>query len=376
MTGLQPAYQHNGETISADAFYAIACDPRRNVAVEACAGAGKTWMLVSRIVRALLDSVDAKTGQLTVQPHEILAITFTKRAASEMRERLYQWLAEFAVADADALAQALKIRGFIDKKGPQPSSVVLKQLLNLYQSILTTGRQVQIRTFHGWFAALLRSAPLAVLQQLELPPSYELLEDDAKAKALVWRRFYAALAAAPERKADFEAVVFEYGRFQCEKALAVALDKRIEFNLADAQGVVEASVLHFSEQFPAFAGLGVPDEIVTAHAANSQLLQNAAKALGRASAPTFAAKGVELEQALAAGDMEAAFAALLTKEGTPRKFSEKMAGINTIRAAQDLVLNVVAARHQHDAWAYQAHGAPGPPADCRIWCAQTRTRLG
>ena len=33
----------------------VACDPRRSVVVEACAGAGKTWMLVSRILRALLD---------------------------------------------------------------------------------------------------------------------------------------------------------------------------------------------------------------------------------------------------------------------------------------------------------------------------------
>ncbi|MGH8035955.1 MAG: hypothetical protein ACREO9_12065, partial [Lysobacterales bacterium] len=50
------AYECNGEPVSADAFYAIACDPRRSVAVEACAGAGKTWMLVSRILRALLDA--------------------------------------------------------------------------------------------------------------------------------------------------------------------------------------------------------------------------------------------------------------------------------------------------------------------------------
>ena len=68
------AYEHNHATVSREAFYAIACDPRRSVAVEACAGAGKTWMLVSRIVRALLDGCPA---------HEILAITFTKKAAGE-----------------------------------------------------------------------------------------------------------------------------------------------------------------------------------------------------------------------------------------------------------------------------------------------------
>ena len=42
----QAAYEHNGRPVSREAFYAIACDPARSVAVEACAGAGKTWMLV------------------------------------------------------------------------------------------------------------------------------------------------------------------------------------------------------------------------------------------------------------------------------------------------------------------------------------------
>src|SRR5688500_12985672 len=77
------AYEHNGARVSRDRFYAIACDPRRSVAVEACAGAGKTWMLVSRILRALLAGA---------KPHEILAITFTKKAAGEMRQRLHEWL--------------------------------------------------------------------------------------------------------------------------------------------------------------------------------------------------------------------------------------------------------------------------------------------
>ena len=70
----QAAYEHNGQPVTAEAFYAIACDPRRSVAVEACAGAGKTWMLVSRMVRALLE------GDGQVHAHEILAITFTKKS--------------------------------------------------------------------------------------------------------------------------------------------------------------------------------------------------------------------------------------------------------------------------------------------------------
>lgn len=350
------AYECNGEPLSADAFYAIACDPRRSVAVEACAGAGKTWMLVSRIVRALLDGATAAPGQ-QVLPHEILAITFTKKAAGEMRERLDDWLKAFAHADDETLQRELEMRGvrvdFSSQKGLKAAQNVREQLSNLYRSILASGRSVQIRTFHSWFAALLRSAPVAVLQRLELPVNYELLEDDAPARALVWRRFYAAVAVDASLKADFEAVVLAYGRFQADKALQAALDKRTEFTLADEKGVIDASVQAFSAQFTEFGGLDEPEELLSTNRFHRQTLRDAAIALGRASAPTFSAKGVELEQALTAGDFPAAIAALLTEKGTPRKFGEKIVGIEQVRIAQDLVLRVVAARQQHDAWLYQ-----------------------
>ena len=247
------AYECNGQPVSAEAFYAIACDPRRSVAVEACAGAGKTWMLVSRILRALLES----DGD--VQPHEILAITFTKKAAGEMRERLYDWLEQFALADDETLRRELVLRGVSSQNSSQSSPELRNKLSNLYQRVLESGRTVQIRTFHSWFAALLRSAPLSTLQGLDLPVHYELLEDDTRAKALIWRRFYAALVAQPALKADFEAVVLAHGRFQADKALQGALDKRTEFALADAAGVVEDSVQHFSQLMPQLAGLESPE---------------------------------------------------------------------------------------------------------------------
>jgi ATP-dependent helicase/nuclease subunit A len=338
----QAAYEHNGKTVSAEDFYAIACDPQRSVAVEACAGAGKTWMLVSRIVRALLAGA---------QPQEILAITFTKRAAGEMRERLYEWLEQFAHADNATLLHELAIRGFsLPQQSPDQGPT---QLANLYQQVLATGRAVQIRTFHSWFAALLRSAPIALLQQRGLPLNYELLEDDGPAKVLVWRRFYAALLDQPQLKADFEAVVLLHGRFQTDKALHTALDKRTEFVLADAAGVVDNAVQHFAIQFAEFAGLDQPEAWLASDPLHAQTLSAAAQALGRASAPSFSAAGVALERALTEGDLAAVFAALLTEKGTARKFSEKIVGIETVRQAQDLVLQVQAARQQHDAWLYQ-----------------------
>ncbi|HSV55170.1 MAG TPA: 3'-5' exonuclease, partial [Burkholderiaceae bacterium] len=222
----------------------------------------------------------------------------------------------------------------------------------LYQAVLDAGRPVQIRTFHSWFAALLRTAPVSVLQQLGLPTNYELLEDDSEAVAQVWRRFYSALLAQPELRRDFTEIVATHGRFQTHKALEAALSKRVEFTLADAHGVVDASIKTFDAQFPDFAGAALPEDALTQERGRALLLA-AAAALGRASAPTFSAKGVELEQAVSAGDMQAALSALLTQKGEPRKFSDKVAGIASVRAAQELALRVLAAREQHAAWLHQ-----------------------
>ena len=335
-----PAYRNNGTAVTRADFYSVACDPRRSVAVEACAGAGKTWMLVSRIVRALLEGA---------QPQEILAITFTKKAAGEMRQRLQEWLAEFVHATPQQLEAELLARGLNPQRAKE-GGVLLQQL---YPALLACDRSVQIRTFHSWFAALLRAAPMGVTQALGLPLQHELLEDDAPAVAQVWRPFYAALVADAQGRADYEAVVAVHGRFRAQKALASALQKRVEFALADARGVVDASVLRFGEQFPEFGELDSPEDALLQPGPGRSILYEAAKALGGAKAPTFSAKGVDLEQALSAGDAAGVLAALLTQKGEPRKFGEKIVGIELIRQAQQLGSSVAQARYQFDAWLYQ-----------------------
>ncbi|MDP2018858.1 exodeoxyribonuclease V subunit beta [Hydrogenophaga sp.] len=331
------AYRINGEPVSREAFYALACDPARSIAVEACAGAGKTWMLVSRILRALLDGCP---------PQDILAITFTKKAAGEMRKRLGEELRRWAdLSDAD-LVEVLLQRGLsrADAERRVPAA------RSLHARVTALGRPVQVRTFHSWFAALLRGAPLSVLQELQLPVQYELLEDDTQAVEHVWPRFYGALAASAPDRQDFVDAVGTHGRFQTQQALRKALQKRVEFALADAAGVVQSSVDAMAEQFPEFAGFDDPLQWLVEHAPTRSQLSGAAIALGRASAVTFSAKGVELEKAITGLNGAAVVEALLTQKNEPRKFSDKIAGIEQVRAAQDIAVRVLAACSQHQAW--------------------------
>ncbi|MFY8102807.1 MAG: UvrD-helicase domain-containing protein [Ramlibacter sp.] len=331
------AYEMNGQRVSREAFYAAACDPRRSVAVEACAGAGKTWILVSRILRGLLEGTT---------PHQILAITFTKKAAGEMRERLQQWLQAYARADDATLLRELAARGV----APDAAHALVQPLRGLYGQLLSAGRPVQIRTFHSWFAALLKTAPLLTLERLGLPARHELLENDKDAIAQVWRRFHDAVLRDPQARADYEACIAAHGRSQTLKALGAALEKRVEFTLADREGVVQRSVQAWHEAYPEFAGPQDLQSLILQPGIVRTCLSDAARWLGQAKQPSFAACGSQLEQALGVGDWDAALLALLTKEMAPRKFNDTLAGIADIRQAQALAQRLAAVRHQDEAW--------------------------
>ena len=338
----QAAYRINGELASREAFYAVACEPARSVAVEACAGAGKTWMLVSRILRALLDGT---------APQDILAITFTKKAAGEMRERLLKWLIEFAEKPEAELAQELRLRGMDTAQ----ASARAADLRGLHQRLTALGRPVQIRTFHSWFAALLRTAPLAVLHDLGLPAQYELLEDDTEAVQRTWPRFYAAVAASPALRQDFMDSVALHGRFQTGEALKNALKKRVEFALADASGVVEASVQTFGALYPHWSALATPEEALM-HGAARQKWLVWAKALGAETNKTPQKAGAAVVDAFALPDEPALMPQRLAQlrkaflVADEDRLTHHLTKYPAAQEAEAELKDLCAAARQHGAW--------------------------
>ena len=78
-----------------------AVDPRRNVVLEASAGTGKTSVLVARYLNLLRAGVD---------PLNVLAITFTRQAAAEMRERIVRELKQDALRSRAGEARWRELR--------------------------------------------------------------------------------------------------------------------------------------------------------------------------------------------------------------------------------------------------------------------------
>ncbi len=191
----------------------IALDPQNSVVVEACAGSGKTWLLVSRIVRLLLDGV---------KPGEILAITFTRKAAQEMQARLHEWLHLLAVQDDDTVRQFLKERALDDI-----DDVLLEKACGLYRDALLAQPAITISTFHGWFMQIIQRAPL----NAGVPIGMQLLERTSALRDEAWQAFADSLRAAPDDKtAQFMQWLFtEYGLYNSRALLENFVHKRAEW---------------------------------------------------------------------------------------------------------------------------------------------------
>jgi len=113
--------------------------PDRSVIVQAPAGSGKTTLLVERFL-TLLETVEA--------PEEILAITFTRKAAAEMKQRILRVLeADFSSSaphEQDLLACAQRLRDRVAD-----------------WDLLANPQRLMIRTIDSFSHYLARSMPVA-----------------------------------------------------------------------------------------------------------------------------------------------------------------------------------------------------------------------
>lgn len=137
-----------------------AADPKASTWLSANAGSGKTRVLTDRVARLLLDGVD---------PQNILCLTYTKAAASEMQNRLFKRLGKWAMMSDTDLKKDLLELGSQDTI----SNETLSQARTLFARAIETPGGLKIQTIHSFCSSILRRFPL----EARVSPQFSVLED-------------------------------------------------------------------------------------------------------------------------------------------------------------------------------------------------------
>ena len=139
-----------------------AADPNLSTWLSANAGSGKTRVLTDRVARLLLEGT---------RPENILCLTYTKAAASEMQNRLFKRLGEWAMMPSEDLRKQLIEMG----AATHVDANDIANARTLFASAIETPGGLKIQTIHSFCAGILRRFPL----EAGVSPQFKEMEDRA-----------------------------------------------------------------------------------------------------------------------------------------------------------------------------------------------------
>lgn len=145
-----------------------ASDPAVSAWVSANAGAGKTHVLAQRVIRLLLGGTD---------PAKILCLTFTKAAAANMANRIFDALGKWIRFSDAELDRAIASTG-----ARAGGATQRERARRLFASALETPGGLKVQTIHGFCTRLLQQFPFeanvaARFRVLEEAEQKQMLED-------------------------------------------------------------------------------------------------------------------------------------------------------------------------------------------------------
>ena len=191
----------------------LATDPAHNATVSASAGSGKTWLLVTRIIRLLIEGNPAG---------HILALTFTRKAATEMNMRLSERLLGLATAD-DRDLDAL-----LEQIGLTAEPTLRRRARRLYEELLSSDYPIRIQTFHSFCQDILSRFAM----EADVPPGFQLIEDTSLIAQQAWEKLIDIATHYPDGSISDHLdtlMAFTNGPFNANAALMRMLDHRTDW---------------------------------------------------------------------------------------------------------------------------------------------------
>jgi ATP-dependent helicase/nuclease subunit A len=143
-----------------------ASDPAVSAWVAANAGSGKTHVLAQRVIRLLLDGID---------PAKILCITFTKAAAANMSNRVFDELRRWTALDDGALDAAIE-----RISRAKPNAIRRGRARRLFATALDTPGGLKVQTIHAFCTRLLHQFPF----EANVAARFDVLDEATEAKLL------------------------------------------------------------------------------------------------------------------------------------------------------------------------------------------------
>ena len=277
-----------------------AVETRGKVIVSASAGSGKTFVMIERLVALILDGTPVR---------EVLAVTFTNKAAAQMRERLRSALLARLSQGADEKTRERLKQNLTDLPLADISTIHAFCARLVRTHFYAVGADPAFRIISPEDAEGRALSARALNEAFER--EYETGSEDFKRLLSVYfrkkkdahlRDIVLALVEKAREHADYRGILFEVGRTDDFNAVCDYLEQDLRDRLEEAAGIAESCAAYF-QGIGAKQGAKVSGETVAAARALLQckglfsLREGAAQMPAISNSPPVTrAQGEELKQ--------------------------------------------------------------------------------
>ncbi len=168
---------------------ARALEPNKSFIVSAPAGSGKTGLLTQRVLKLLLSCNN---------PEEVLSITFTRKAAKEMHQRIIGSIRKAADSPSEK-----SFTSEHEKLTHSLATKVLERDKELSWNLLLIPNRLRVQTIDGFCQSLLKQLPIDQHLSNELQPS----DNPGSLYADTVREFFKSMTGNSPYREDFDNLI-------------------------------------------------------------------------------------------------------------------------------------------------------------------------